>query len=67
MKKKNLKKFILVSLIIFILVILLGTLIFWGVGNLIIWVFDINYKWTLLHGLVADIIWLLLCEIFKEW
>lgn len=59
------KNIIIASLIIFLVSIILETLIFWGLGNLIIWVFKINYSWTILHGLVVDFIWLLLCQIFK--
>ena len=47
-----------------VVVILLGSLVLWGVGNLIIFVFHINYTWTFLHGLVAEFIYLIAKEIF---
>ena len=48
-----------------LLAIAIGSLIMWGVGNLIIYVFHIDYEWTILHGVVADLIFLLLKVIFK--
>ena len=46
--------------------ILIGSLIFWGLGNLAIWVFKINYTWTFLHGLIAEFIYVILKEIFGK-
>ena len=60
------KKIVFYSITILILATILSSLIFWGLGNLIIWVFDINYKWTILHGLVCWLIYLLLKEIFGK-
>lgn len=42
----------------------LSSLIFWSIGNLIIWAFKINYVWTIWHGLVCVLLFLLLKEIF---
>ena len=42
----------------------LSSLIFWGLGNLIIWIFKINYTWTFLHGLACALVFALLKEIF---
>ena len=55
-----------------ILIILLGILvmyaissiIFWGLGNLIVWVFHLNYTWTIWHGLVCELIFILIKEVF---
>lgn len=57
-----------------ILIILLGILvmyaissiIFWGLGNLIVWVFHLNYTWTILHGLVGALIYSLIKGIFEN-
>lgn len=46
--------------------ILIGSLIFWGLGNLFIFVFKINYSWTILHGFIAEILYMLLKEIFNK-
>ena len=46
--------------------ILLGSLIFWGLGNLIINVFAINYIWAFKHGFVAELIFLVLRSIFRN-
>lgn len=57
------KKFIIFSVLVALVVILcfvLGGLFFWGLGLLIISVFDITYTWTFMHGLCAAIIvWVL--------
>jgi hypothetical protein len=45
-------------------VLSLSALIFWGLGNLIIWVLKINYIWTFWHGLVCELVFILLKEIF---
>ena len=45
-------------------VLSLSALIFWGLGNLIIWVLKINYIWTFWHGLVCALVFILLKEIF---
>lgn len=50
----------------FLFTILIGSLICWELGNLIIFVFKINYTWTFLHGLTADLVWLFLKGIFSK-
>lgn len=55
---------IILSILVVLLAISLSSLIFWGLGNLIIWVFKINYTWTILHGLVCAVVFALLKEIF---
>lgn len=57
--------FIILIISLFISIIL-GTLIFWGLGNLIIFVFKINYEWTFLHGLVVQLVFMILRNIFKK-
>lgn len=57
------KSIIFVTLIL-ILNVILGTLIFWGLGNLIIHIFEINYVWTIWYALVCDIIYMLAKDIF---
>lgn len=44
----------------------IGTLIFWGLGNLVIWVFHIGYTWTIWHGLVCELVYMLLKGIFRK-
>ena len=57
---------IITFLLVTILVIGLGSLIFWGIGNLVIFVFHIYYSWTFFHGLVIDLIFLVLKNIFNK-
>lgn len=66
--KNVIETFVVISLSILVLAVLLGlsSLIFWGLGNLIIWVFKINYTWTILHGLVCEFVFVLLKEIFNR-
>lgn len=59
-------KEIIVLIMVLILFLSIGSLIFWGIGNLIIFVFKINYEWTILHGLVSQIIFMILRNIFKN-
>ena len=50
----------------FLFAILCGSLIFWGIGNLFIFAFKINYTWTFLHGFIVEILYILLKEIFNK-
>ena len=65
-RNKNLIVKILVIITMLIGGFMLGTLVFYGIGNLIIKIFDINYKWTVLHGICAEIVYLILKEIFSN-
>ena len=56
----------IILIISFFISIILGTLIFWGLGNLIVFVFKINYEWTFLHGLVVQLVFMILRNIFKK-
>lgn len=57
---------ILIGILVFIIGVAIGTLIFWGIGNLFIWIFNINYIWTIWHGLAVEIIYIILKGIFKR-
>ena len=58
--------YFIMVILVFCFGILIGSLIFWGLGNLVIWVFKINYTWTFLHGLIAEFIYVILKEIFGK-
>lgn len=49
-----------------LIVIGIPTLIYWGIGNLIIHVFEINYTWTILHGLCTALVTSALHSIFTN-
>lgn len=52
---------IVLGIMIFIVLIyLLEGLLFWGLGNLIIFLFGLNFKWTYFHGLGLAIIELII-------
>lgn len=57
------KKFIIFSILVALVIILcfvLSGLFFWGLGLLIIDVFNITYTWTFMHGLcIAILVWVL--------
>lgn len=55
---------LLIATFIFLLILFFGGLIFWGIGAFIIWVFKINFEWTFLHGVAAEMIFFLLKQIF---
>lgn len=62
---KDNKLFNIIAYIIgFTVGIMIGAIIFWGLGNLFIYVFNIDYTWTIGHGFVCQFIYLLLKEIF---
>lgn len=63
------KSVLLISLfLIFIMLfgIFLSTLIFWGIGNLAVFVFSISYDWTIWHGLLCALLFTLLKEMFSK-
>lgn len=49
-----------------LLLVFMSSLFFWGLGNLIIWVFKINYTWTIWHGVVVTVIVMVLKSIFGK-
>ena len=49
-----------------VLIFGISTLVFWGLGNLIIYVFSINYTWTILHGFVCALVYSVIQGIFKS-
>lgn len=58
------KELLFGAIIMVIIMIIVGSLIFWGIGNLIIYVFKINYVWTIWHGFIVELIYIILKEIF---
>ncbi len=66
--KKTLCSLVIIIGIILIIACYFGlsSLIFWGIGNLIIQVFKIDYVWTIWHGLVCALIFLMLKDIFGK-
>ena len=57
-------KDIIAGIIACIIVMVVGSLIFWGLGNLVILVFKFDYVWTIWHGTIVMLIYILLKEIF---
>lgn len=57
---------LIVALIIIIGAFLLSGLIFWGLGNLIIYLFKINCQWTFFHGLGVETILIIAKLIIRE-
>jgi len=46
---------ILLAVLIYAVVFAINAIIVWGVGVALCRVFEINYNWTFLHGLVCSI------------
>lgn len=67
---KQMKKDMFIIIIGALIGYLIGTifvsLIFWGVGNLIVYVFSINYAWTFLHGLICTLIFQMIKDILNK-
>lgn len=57
---------ILIGIIFLCAILGIGSLIFWGLGLLIVKVFGLTYVWTFWHGLVCEIIYIILKEIFGK-
>ena len=53
------------TILAIIIVVLLSTLFFWGLGSLVVWVFRINYVWSIWHGFAVTLIISVLQTIFK--
>lgn len=59
-------KVLLAMLIMICLVLGLSGLIYWGIGSLVVYVFDLSYTWTYLHGLVCALLVGTLRSIFEK-
>lgn len=44
----------------------LGTLIFYGLGSLIVWAFNINFEWTIWHSVCAEMVYCLIKGMFSK-
>ena len=47
-------------------VLLLSSLFFWAVGSLTIIVLQINYDWTLWHGLICSLLFTIVSSMFSS-
>lgn len=57
---------IIIAVIIIISAYLLMGLVFWGLGNLVIYLFGLNYQWTFLHGLGMETLAIIIRLIFSK-
>jgi hypothetical protein len=53
------------TILIIILGLALSGLVFWGIGELIVWAFKIGFVWTYWHGLYTAIVVNVLSSIFE--
>lgn len=44
----------------------LGTLVFYGLGSLIVWAFNINFEWTIWHSVCAEMVYCLIKGMFSK-
>ena len=56
----------LVAILTYIIFYAFSGLIFWGIGSFIVWVFNISFHWTYLHGVATALIIGILKSIFKK-
>ncbi len=70
MKKRILEiiveHYVISSILVLILGMALGTLIFWGLGNLAIEILNINYEWTIWHGLLAELFYIIIKDMVDK-
>lgn len=57
---------IIIAVIIIISAYLLMGLAFWGLGNLVIYLFRLNYQWTFLQGLGLETLAIIIRLIFSK-
>lgn len=60
MNKKDLTTILLGMIFGLIAAIILNALVWWGIGNLVIYAFNLNYSWNFIHGLCVGLIHILL-------
>lgn len=56
----------LMAILIYIICYAFSGLIFWGIGSFIVWVFNISFHWTYLHGVATALIIGVLKSIFRK-
>ena len=56
----------LMAILIYIICYAFSGLIFWGIGSFIVWVFNISFHWTYLHGVATALIIGLLKSIIRK-
>lgn len=69
MKNKSFIEAIAVAIIVLIIVAIvyaISGLCMWGIGNFVIYVFEIDYEWTYLHGLATSIVLAVVGSAFKS-
>lgn len=55
------------SIIVLVLIAFtLGTLVFYGLGSLIVWAFNINFEWTIWHSVCAEMVYCLIKGMFSK-
>lgn len=59
-------KELLLAVSILLIALGINTLTFWGVGNLVIYAFNIDYTWTILHGFVFALVWNIVKGLFSN-
>lgn len=57
---------VLLIILLFLGMIGISTLIFWGLGNLVIWAFKIDFRWEIWHGLIITFLYMILRGIFSK-
>ncbi len=51
---------VLAAIVIIIVSIVVGGLVIWGLGNFIIWAFNVNFEWNLFRGMATYlVIWVM--------
>ena len=60
MNKKDLTIILLCMIFGLIASILINALVWWGIGNLVIYTFGLNYSWNFIHGMCLGLIQMVL-------
>lgn len=57
---------IITTIVMVLTAIMLESLVFWGVGILVVKVFGVAYVWTFWHGLVCAILYAIVKSLFVK-
>lgn len=61
-----LKHYIISAIVVLIMGIVVGTVIFWLLGELTIMILDIEYEWTIWHGFLAEMFYIMVKDMLTK-
>lgn len=62
----HMKSLMIAMILSLLFAIFVGSIVFWGLGALIVYVFNIDYNWTILHGFCCELLYILLKQLLTR-